>query len=62
MGQIEVKEIVDRLLIDYEKSERLCILFYSKNKIRDFKLLNDKLTDYRTQLDCQLNGTETQPS
>ena len=62
MGQIEVKEIVDRLLIDYEKSERLCILFYSSDKIRDFKLLNDKLTSYKQQLDFQFNGTETQPS
>ena len=62
MGQIEVKEIIDRLLIDYEKSESLCILFYSSDKIRDFKLLNDKLTSYKQQLDCQLNGTETQPS
>lgn len=62
MGQIEVREIVNKLLIDYEKSERLCILFYSRDKIRDFRLLNDKLADYRTQLDCQLNGTQAQPS
>lgn len=51
MDQIELKKLVDKLLVEYEKSEGFGILFYSTNKNRDFELLRKKVEKYKVKFD-----------
>lgn len=51
MDQIELKKLVDKLLVEYEKSEGFGILFYSTNKNRDFELLRKKVERYKIKFD-----------
>jgi len=46
----KILNILEQVLKDYKNSETHSILFYSKNQPRDFKILEDKITDYKKKL------------
>lgn len=56
MDIIAIKRLMEALIKEYESTETHCILFYSTDHPRDFKILKDKIEKYRTKLD-KLLGT-----
>lgn len=46
----KVDIVIEELLVEYERTELHCILFYSSNKSRDFGILEKKVKDYRERI------------
>lgn len=60
MDYQELRKLIDKLLVEYEKSEGFGILFYSTDKNRDFELLRKKIDRYRVKFDKQFTDDRTQ--
>jgi outer membrane receptor for Fe3+-dicitrate len=46
---IDLKNLFDDLIKSYEREAKEAILYYSTDKVRDFKLLSGKLEAYKKQ-------------
>jgi hypothetical protein len=60
MDALDIDRLIEDIIKDFEKSETHSILFYSQNQDRDFKLLINKVNNYRERKNKLLakNGAE----
>ena len=49
-----IRSLMEDMVKEYEKVETYCILVYSTDKARDFKLMAEKMQDYRNKLNSLL--------
>jgi hypothetical protein len=57
MDAIGIARLLEEMIKEYEKVETYCILFYSTDHSRDFRLMQEKVNLYRARLNKLLDGS-----
>lgn len=58
MNTVQLLSLFNEAIKEYEKSETFCIWFYSTDKARDFKILNDKVANFKKRLNMILKSQD----
>lgn len=61
MDIVELDRLFNDLIKQYQTTETQCILFYSSDKERDFKILEEKVKQYRKRLNIVLADSIIEP-